>query len=129
MPSYEAKSGTVTEFLDHFERDTFQKYPHHRFTIQRAKETAAQFERCRGPGWIQSDVDFAMDGDIPPPAGVSVQSDHWSPMSFTEFVQVVSWIPQAVWKSRSSELWIGAAVTVEPAENSIPGRNSLSGST
>ena len=39
-------------------------FPHHRFISSRAKDTAAKFKRNRGPGWIQSDVDFAMDGEI-----------------------------------------------------------------
>lgn len=60
VPSYVSNSGTVVEFLDEFQRTVFKKYPHHRFTIKRQKEIAAEFERNRGPGWIQSDVDFAM---------------------------------------------------------------------
>ena len=67
QPSYEARQGTVVEFLDEFEQQTMRKFPHHRFTITRQKAMAAQFERHRGPGWIQCDVDFAMDGTIPPP--------------------------------------------------------------
>ena len=63
------------QFLDEFERDVMRKFPHHRFTISRAKATAAEFERNRGPGWIQSDIDFAMDGEIPPPHGRAIQSD------------------------------------------------------
>ena len=63
--------------------------PHHRFTISRQKAMAAEFERNRWPGWVQSDIDFAMDGDIPPPQGRACQSEHWSPMPFTLFVQVV----------------------------------------
>ena len=52
MGSVYARLGTkvtVVEFLDEFERDVFQKYPHHRFTIQRQKAMAAEFERHRGP--------------------------------------------------------------------------------
>lgn len=121
QPSYESVFGTVVQFLDQFERDVFRKFPHHRFTIQRQKAMAAEFERCRGPGWIQSDVDFAMDGEIPPPAGQAIQSDHWSPMTFTCFVQVVSWIKQSSWTSRTSELQLRAAVTVEAADNTVLG--------
>ena len=62
-----------------------------------------------------------MDGEILPPAGESVQSDHWSPMTYTGFIQVLSWIPKAVWISRSSDLKLGAFVTVEPSERSIAG--------
>ena len=121
QPNYESCNGTVVEFLDQFERDVFKRYPHHRFTIQRQKAMATEFERCRGPGWIQCDVDFAMDGEIPPPAGKSIQSDHWCPMSFTAFIATLSWIPRATWISRSSELPVGAAVTVEPADKSSAG--------
>jgi hypothetical protein len=120
QPSYVSNTGTIVQFLDEFERDVFKKYPHHRFTIQRQKAMAAEFERCRGPGWIQADVDFAMDGEIPPPAGIAVQSDHWAPMTFTAFIEVVSWLVTAIWIDRSSELPIGAVVTVEPAEKSTP---------
>ena len=91
QPSYEQRRGTVVEFLDDFEASAMRKFPHHRFTIMRQKDMAAQFERNRGPGWVQSDVDFAMDGTIPPPGGVSVQSDHWSPMSFTLFESLFRW--------------------------------------
>ena len=72
--NYETRVGTVVEFLDEFEKDVMRKFPHHRFTIARQKATAAQFDRNRGPGVVQSDVDFAMDGDIPPPEGRSIQS-------------------------------------------------------
>ena len=88
QPNYEAKTGTLVQFLDEFERDVMRKFPHHRFTVSRTKATAAEFERNRGPGWVQSDIDFAMDGEIPPPGGRAIQSDHWSPMSYTLFVQV-----------------------------------------
>ena len=98
-----------------------RKFPHHRFTISRQKAMAAEFERNRWPGWVQSDIDFAMDGDIPPPQGRSIQSEHWSPMGFTLFVQVVSWLESAVWMDRTSLLVKGTAVTVEPAEASQPG--------
>jgi len=121
QPSYEQRRGTVVEFLDDFEASAMRKFPHHRFTIMRQKDMAAQFERNRGPGWVQSDVDFAMDGTIPPPGGVSVQSDHWSPMSFTLFVQVVSWLETDAWVKRSGDLPLHAAVTVEPAIASAPG--------
>lgn len=121
QPSYQSHTGTVVQFLDEFERDVFKKFPHHRFTIMRQKAMAAEFERCRGPGWIQSDVDFMMDGEILPPAGESIQSDHWSPMTYTGFIQVLSWIPRAAWTSRSSELKLGAFVTVEPVERSVAG--------
>ena len=116
QPSYEVKTGTVIEFLDEFERDTMRKFPHHRFTIFRQKASAAEFERNRWPGWVQSDIDFAMDGDIPPPQGRACQSEHWSPMGYTLFVQVVSWLVTAVWTDRSSALVKGTAVTVEPLE-------------
>ena len=96
-----------------------RKFPHHRFTIQRQKAMAAEFERNRWPGWLQFDIDFAMDGTIPPPQGRSMQSDHWSPMSFTCFVNIVSWLRTDVWISRSSQLKKGDAVTVELAELSI----------
>ena len=69
QPSYQSHTGTIVEFLDEFERDVFRKFPHHRFTSMRQKAMAAEIERTRGPGWIQSDVDFMMDGEILPPAG------------------------------------------------------------
>ena len=98
-----------------------RKFPHHRFTINRQKAMAAEFERNRWPGWLQSDIDFAMDGDIPPPQGRAIQSEHWSPMGFTLFVQVVSWLESAAWIDRTSALAKGTAVTVEPAEGSTLG--------
>ena len=45
---------------------------HHRFTIHRQKAMDAEFARNRWPGWLQIDVDFAMDGTIPPPQGRSI---------------------------------------------------------
>ena len=93
----------------------------HRFSIARQKATAAEFDRNRGPGVIQSDVDFAMDGDIPPPEGRSIQAQHWTPMGYTAFIQVVSWLVTAAWIDRNSELVLGTAVTVEPADKSVVG--------
>jgi hypothetical protein len=121
QPSYEACRGTVVQFLDQFERDVFRKFPHHRFTVQRQKATAAEFERNRWPGWLQFDIDFAMDGTIPPPQGRSMQADHWVPMSYTLFINVASWLDTAAWVSTSSDLRKGDAVTVEPANACVRG--------
>lgn len=118
---YDAKTGTIVQFLDEFERETCPKFPHHRFTIKRQKEMDAQFNRNRWPGWIQMDIDFAMDGTIPPPQGRSMQSDHWSPMSYTLCPIIVSWLCSDIWTSRNSQLKKGDAVTVEPPEFSQPG--------
>lgn len=62
-----------------------------------------------------------MDGEIPPSAGQAIQADHWSQMTYTAFIQVISWIRSDVWTSRSSEIAPGDAVTVEPPEKSVPG--------
>jgi hypothetical protein len=118
---YEARRGTIVQFLDEFERESMRKFPQHRFTVQRQKAMDAEFERNRWPGWLQFDVDFAMNGTIPPPQGRSMQSDHWSPMDWTLFVNVVSWLRSDKWVSRVSDLAKGTAVTVEPAEASVPG--------
>lgn len=120
QPNYEERHGTVAQFLDEFERDTTRKYAHHRHTVSRQKAMAAQFTRNRSPGWIQLDVDFAMDGDIPPPRGRAIQSDHWSPMSYTLFNGVASWLDSSAWKSREGVLAKGAVVTVEPSHSSEP---------
>jgi hypothetical protein len=119
--NYETRTGTVTQLLDEFEKEVMRKFPHHRFTIARQKASAAEFDRNRGPGVVQSDVDYAMDGEIPPPEGRSIQSQHWSPMGYTAFIQVVSWLVTAAWIDQSSELPIGAAVTVEPSDSSEAG--------
>ena len=116
QPSYEQRRGTIVQFLDEFERETMQKYPHHRFTVQRQKATAGEFERNRWPGWLQLDIDFAMDGTIPPPQGRSMQSDHWVPMGFTLFPAIASWLDTKAWKSCDSPLSKGDAVTVEPTD-------------
>lgn len=121
QPTYESNSGTVVQFLDQFERDVMRKFPHHRHTIARQKAMAAEFERNRGPGWLQVDADFAMDGDIPPPGGESIQSDHWCPMTYTEFNLVGSWLESLAWISRDSKLAVYDAVTVEPADKSVSG--------
>lgn len=121
QPNYEPRTGTVVQFLDEFERDIMSKFPHHRFTVHRQKEAAAEFDRNRCPGWVQSDVDFAMDGVILPPKGHAIQSDHWSPPTFTLFNQVCSWLETAAWVSRTSKLNVGDVVTVEPAEGSQSG--------
>lgn len=117
---YETRQGTVVQFLDEFERETARKFPHHRFTISRQKSTDAQFNRNRWPGWLGFAVDFAMDGTIPPPQGRSMQSDHWSPMSYTLFVNIVSWLRTDKWICRTSSLAVGDAVTVESDVTSQP---------
>lgn len=121
QPTYESNSGTVVQFLDQFERDVMRKFPHHRHTIARQKAMAAEFERNRGPGWLQVDADSAMDGDIPPPGGESILSDHWCPMTYTELNLVDSWLEYEAWKSRDSKLALHDSVTIEPADKSIPG--------
>ena len=119
--SYEERRGTIVQFFDEFERETIRKFPQHRFTIQRQKAMDAEFQRNRWPGWLQFDIDFAMDGTIPPPEGRSMQADHWSPMSYTLFVNIVSWLRTDAWLSRTSDLSKGDVVTVEPADASQPG--------
>lgn len=116
---YDERHGTVVQFLDEFERETIRKFAHHRFTLQRQKATDAEFDRNSWPGWLQFNIDFAMDGTIPPPEGRSMQTDHWSPMSYTLFVNIVSWLRTDKWVDRSSSLPRGAFVTVEPGEASI----------
>lgn len=117
---YEARRGTIVQFLDEFERESMRKFPQHRFTVQHQKAMDAEFQRNRWPGWLQFDVDFAMNGTIPPPQGRSMQTDHWSPMDFTLFINVVSWLRTDKWVSRTSDLAKGAAVTVEPEAASLP---------
>jgi hypothetical protein len=70
---------------------------------------------------LQFDVDFAMDGTIPPPQGRSMQADHWVPMSFTLFINVASWLDTDAWINTSSTLTKGNAVTVEPAHTFVQG--------
>lgn len=120
VPKYEARTGTVVEFLDVVESEVFKKYPLHRLSISRQKAMSAQFDRNRTPGWLQCDVDFAMDGEIPPPSGRAAQSDHWSPVTYTLFVMVVSWLERDAWRNRESALRVGDTVTVEAAEQSVP---------
>eukprot|EP00966_Prymnesium_polylepis_P288291 6658991-Prymnesium_polylepis.1 len=61
----------------------------------------AEFEPNRWPGWVQFAIDFAMDGTIPPPEGRSMQADHWSTMSYTLFVNIVSWLSTDKWIDRT----------------------------
>lgn len=119
--AYEQRQGTIVQFLDEFESESSRKFPHHRFTVQRQKQTDTQFQRERWPGWLQFDIDFAMDGTIPPPEGRSMQSDHWTPMSYTLFINIASWLDTDKWTSRTSRLTKGSAVTVEPSESSVAG--------
>lgn len=119
--NYEPLSGTIVQLLDSFELEVMKKYHHHRFTLKRQKAMAAEFERNRGPGWLTSDVDFAMDGTIPPPLGRAIQAEHWRPMGYTLFVQIVSWLETAAWVSRTSLLSANDFVTVEPSVTSVEG--------
>lgn len=118
---YESREGTLVQFLDEFERTAFHKFPLHRLTVLRQKAMAAQFSRNRCPGWLHFDVDFAMDGEIPPPYGRAIQSDHWSPMTYTLFPLVASWLEREAWVCRDSQLQVGDAVTVEPPDSSVAG--------
>jgi len=59
-----ATVGTVTQFLDEFERDVMSTFPFHKYTINRQKACASEFARNRCPGWLQLDVDFAENGAI-----------------------------------------------------------------
>eukprot|EP00966_Prymnesium_polylepis_P095174 2203858-Prymnesium_polylepis.1 len=88
---------------------------------------AAEFERNRCPGWVQFDVDFAENGSII--TAEEVQSQYWKINSFTLFVQVVSWLVSEAWRSRTSRLARGMAVTVEldgasEPESLQPGKGS-----
>ena len=98
-----------------------RKYPHHRFAVKRQKEQAREFDNVRPPGWLHFDVDFGMDGEILPPGGRAVQSDHWSPMTYTIFINVASWLRTEAWTDRKSVLVKSSAVTVEPSHLSTPG--------
>jgi hypothetical protein len=60
---------------------------------------------------VQFDVDFAENGSII--TAEEVQSQYWKINSFTLFVQVVSWLVSEAWRSRTSRLVRGMAVTVE----------------
>jgi|TARA_B110000196_G_C20847603_1_gene521277 hypothetical protein len=68
---------------------------------------------------LQFDVDFAENGAII--TADEVQSQYWQINSFTLFVQVVSFLLSDAWKSRTSVLSIGTAVTVELEGASTPG--------
>lgn len=113
VAKYSECHGTVVDFLDEFEVLAWKKYPLHRHTVSRQKHMAAQFARERCPGWLHFDVDFAMDGEIPPPFGRAIQSDHWCPMTYTLFILVASWLEKSAWVSRDSVLSRGDEVTVE----------------
>lgn len=68
---------------------------------------------------MQFDVDFAENGAII--TADEVQSQYWKINAFTLFVQVVSFLLSDAWKSRTSVLSRGAAVTVELEGASTPG--------
>ena len=68
---------------------------------------------------MQFDVDFAENGAII--TADEVQSQYWKINTFTLFVQVVSFLVSDAWKSRTSVLSRGAAVTVELEGASTPG--------
>lgn len=116
---HQVRTGTLVEFLDEFERDVMRKFPHHKYTILRQKSAAAQFIRARWPGWLQSDVDFAENGDII--SSREVQSEYWVMQHYTLFMQVVSFLITSEWIDRSGSLARGCMVTVEPPEASVPG--------
>jgi hypothetical protein len=105
----EARSGTLTDFLDEFEA-VANKQVVHRSILDRQKSATIQFDRERRPGILGLDMDFAENYDIE--EARKVQSEHWSKKSCTLFIVVLSWLDVAAWDREEGDLSIGAEVTV-----------------
>ena len=87
------------------------KFPAHRHLVGAAKAAALQRDRGFTPGMLLSDYDWSENGVIL--GARQVQSEYWSLVSYSLFIQITTHLVSEVWLDRRSLLPKGTEVTVE----------------
>ena len=103
------KSGTVVEFLDHFE-EVLTDHLFHRATLARLKAADLELERNCRPGGLRVDEDFGENGGIA--EARPIQSQYWMNKAFTIYMIVAGYLDWAAWDAEVGDLPEGAEVTV-----------------
>lgn len=106
----ERRESSIIEFLDTFQKASIG-FPNHRHLIHAAKASALQRDRNFWPGMLLSDYDWSENGVIA--SARQIQSEYWSLVYYSLFIQITTYLVSDAWLDRSSLLSIGAEVTVE----------------
>ena len=103
-------SGTITEFLDDHER-AWRKYPYHRYTLERTRQSNLEFVRNCRPGTLKMDVDHVEDYTVEDAR--SVQSEYGLQVQVSLFMNVASLLLQSAWHAARGKLTARSEVTVQ----------------
>jgi len=112
----ERREATIVEFLDEFEKASV-KFPAHRHHVGAAKAAALQRDRNFAPGMLLSDYDWSENGVIA--SARQIQSEYWSLVHYSLFIQITTYLVSEAWLDRRSILPQGAEVTVETASETF----------
>lgn len=105
----ERKTATLIEILDEFEKVSL-KFPAHRHLVRAAKAAALQRDRNFWVGMLLSDYDWAENGVIV--SARQIQSEYWSLVYYSLFIQITTHLDADAWFNRRSVLPMGTEVTV-----------------
>ena len=94
--------------LDEFEKASV-KFPGHRQLVGAAKAAALQRDRNFWIGMLLSDYDWSENGVIA--AARQIQSEYWSLVHYSLFIQITTYLDSAIWLDRRSLLAVGTEVT------------------
>ena len=115
----ERKEATIIDLLDEFQLKTVG-YPGHRELVLQVKQAALQFHRTRVPGMLGSNYDWSENGLIG--TARQIQSEYWSLVYYSLFIQITDYLCCTAWLHRSSLLSVGTEVTVELVEGNSFGQ-------
>ena len=106
----QAREGSIIDFLDEFETLTMKKYPFHRFTLYKTRESALQLCRYAPPGSLLSDRDWAERYTIIDAR--QIQSEYWCQRSCGLFISISKLLLMSAWIQRSGTLVLLAPVVL-----------------
>lgn len=110
----ERKEASVIELLDEFQKIS-KLFPGHRQLVAATKDAATQRNRNCWIGMILSDYDWSENGVIA--SARQIQSEYWSLVYYSLFIQISSYLEREAWLSCSSFLPPGTMVTVQKDED------------
>lgn len=110
----ERREASVIEFLDDFLKSS-AKFPAHRQLIRASKAAALARERNAWIGMLLSDYDWSENGVIM--TARQIQSEYWSLVHFSLFIQITWYLSSEAWLHQRSLLAVGAEVTVQSDAN------------
>lgn len=120
----ERKEATLIELLDEFDKVS-TLFPAHRQLVWAAKKTALQRDRNVWFGMLLSDYDWSENGVI---AGArQIQSEYWSLVYYSLFIQITSYLDANAWLDQRSLLPVGTEVTVQNDEDDFASHRPTDG--